>query len=296
MVLAKVEVAWQWVTAHKILNVLVGCIHSLPVHICLRLDADCPVLRRLVRDASHIQEEVLAYAHVCSHLARPAIVLDLVIQAAVEVRVDDRRLQSEEVGRARVRCPLTRKVLSSVVVRTPLGDLALLWAVVESKCVDRWLGRDRSCVTNILFFRIILRRIFELELDCGRNVDQLVVVRQRADMLRLDPVDTHEVGEALCPALRRCGGRSAIWRRRGARHGQGWKVSPGVGQEHLLSPIKNERHAGKESLEWENSLNVRRSLLFYSIQLPQLTILFLNSSGSPTIQAILLFLNISVGE
>ena len=48
----------------------------------------------------------------------------------------------------------------------------------------------------------------------------------------------------------------------------------------------------KESLEWENSLNVRRSLLFYSIQLPQLTILFLNSSGSPTIQAILLFLNI----
>ena len=52
------------------------------------------------------------------------------------------------------------------------------------------------------------------------------------------------------------------------------------------------RFQSKESLEWENSLNVRRSLLFYSIQLPQLTILFLNSSGSPTIQAILLFLNI----
>ena len=39
----------------------------------------------------------------------------------------------------------------------------------------------------------------------------------------------------------------------------------------------------------EEVLNVRRSLLFYSIQLPELTILFLNSGSGLTIQA--LFMN-----
>ena len=57
--------------------------------------------------------------------------------------------------------------------------------------------------------------------------------------------------------------------------------------EPLVAPTVAD--AAKEDLECLELLNVRRSLLFYSIQLPELTILFLNSGSGLTIQA--LFMN-----